>query len=113
LKQAAERTTQISSVPAFFATHLRRRLKAVGASKKEVRTDPLVAKQQAATLTKEQRLLKMIKELHLLHVGDPDYQQSDLIDDLKFRCKRAGLEWDDGMIQQLLMPIGSDAGEEN
>ena len=113
LNQAAERAGQISSVPAFFATHLRRRLKAGPAVNREPRPDPQIVKHQAAALSKEQKLLKMIKELRLLHVGDPDYQQSDLLDDLKFRCKKAGLEWDEEMIQFLLKPIHSDAGGEN
>jgi hypothetical protein len=113
LGQAAERAGQISSVPAFFAAHLRRRLKAGTAMKKDLRADPQLARQQAAALSKEQQLLKMIKELNLLHVGDPDYQQSDLIDDLKFRCKRASLEWDEAMIARLLKPVDVAAGEEN
>jgi hypothetical protein len=113
LNQAAERAGQISSVPAFFAAHLRRRFKAGPTVKREPRPDPQIVKQQAAALSKEQKLLKMIKELRLLHVGDPDYQQSDLIDDLKFRCKKAGLEWDEEMIQLLLKPLHSDAGVEN
>jgi hypothetical protein len=113
LNQAAERAGQISSVPAFFATHLRRRLKAGPTVKREPRPDPQIVKHQATALSKEQRLLKMIKELRLLHVGDPDYQPSDLMDDLKFRCKKAGLEWDEEMVQFLLKPIQTDAGGEN
>jgi len=104
LKRAAERAGQISSVPAFFAAHLRRRLKAGPSAISEPRQDSRPVKSQAESPSKEQRLSKMIRELQLLHVGDPDYRESDLIDDLRFRCDKAGLSWDEGMIQALLNP---------
>ena len=103
LKQAVERAGQISSVPAFLATHLRRRFHAGPSAKKNLSSYPQFEKPPAEP-SKEQRLLKMIKDLQMLHVGDPDYQESDLIDDLKFRCQKAGLNWDESMVSLLLNP---------
>jgi hypothetical protein len=102
LKQAGGRVNSVSSVPAFFAVHLRRRFKTGQGSPKEARLDSQLTKSQATALSKEQRILKMIKELTLLHVGDPDYSEQDLIDDLKFRCERDQISWNEEMVKNLL-----------
>ena len=104
LKRAAERAGAVSSAPAFLAAHLRRRFKA--SSAKPTKADRQLTKSQAASLTKEQKLLKMIKEIRQLHVGDAGYEQADLIEDLKYKCERQGIEWDEELVNRLL---GSDA----
>jgi hypothetical protein len=102
LKQAGGRAGSVSSAPAFFAAHLRRRFKTGQGSPKELRPDPQLTKSQAAALSKEQRFIKMIKELTMLHVGDPGYSEQDLIDDLKFRCERDQIGWDEERVRELL-----------
>lgn len=104
LTRAAERAGNVSSVPAFFAAHLRRRFKTGQAAKGEPGPDPQLTKSQVTSLTIEQKLLKMIKELRALHVGDPDYKESDLVDDIKFRCERNGITVDEESILKLLNP---------
>jgi hypothetical protein len=102
MKQAAARAGSVSSIPAFFAAHLRRRFKTSQSHKTVARPDLQSNKSPVASLTKEQRLLKMIKELRALHVGDPGYEKKDLIDDLKYKCDRDGLGWDEALINQVL-----------
>jgi hypothetical protein len=51
---------------------------------------------------KEMSLQKMIKELQMLHVGDPDYQEQDFLDDMKYRCERSGIDWDEEKAMKLL-----------
>ena len=101
LKQAAGRAGSVSSVPAFLAAHLRRRFK-TSTSAKPTKADRQLTKSQAASLTKEQKLVKMIKDLQRLHTGDSGYEQSDLIEDLKYKCERQGIELDDELVNKLL-----------
>ena len=101
LKLATGRVGAVSSVPAFFAAHLRRRFKSGQAAKNDP-PDRKLAKTQAAGLSKEQRLKKMIREIRHLHVGDPGYQETDLIDDLKYKCEREPIEWDEELVNKLL-----------
>jgi hypothetical protein len=109
LRQAAGRAGNVSSVPAFFAAHLRRRFK-TGQGRIEPRPDREMTRKQAVSLSTEQRLIKAIKELRTLHVGDASYQESDLLDDLKFRCGRDGIAWDEEMAQRLLNPSATENG---
>lgn len=109
LKRAAKRAGNVSSVPAFFAAHLRRRFKTGQGSKSE-KPDPELTRKQASALSTEQRLMKTIKELRMLHIGEFDYQETDLIDDLKFRCERAGIAWDEEMVQRLLNSSSIESG---
>jgi hypothetical protein len=102
LRRAAERAGSVSSVPAFFTAHLRRRFKTGQGSRTEPRSDSEMPKRQIATLSAEQKVMKAIKELRMLHVGDPDYQESDLIDDLKYRCEREGIAWDENQVRALM-----------
>ena len=101
LKLAAGRAETISSVPAFFAAHLRRRFKNVPATKSTIPSRKPV-KNQASSLSNEQRIKKIIREIRMLHVGDSSYNESDLIDDLKYRCGREHIEWDEELINKLL-----------
>ncbi|MFP5264486.1 MAG: hypothetical protein ACLGJB_21580 [Blastocatellia bacterium] len=48
------------------------------------------------------KLLEYIEHLRLVHKGDAGYQVSDLIDDLKFRCERDSLDWDEELVARLL-----------
>lgn len=102
LQRAAERAGSVSSVPAFFAAHLRRRFKTGQGSRNEPRTDLEMTKKPVATLSAEQKVMKAIKELKMLHVGDPDYQEQDFLDDLKFRCDKAGISWDENLVMRLV-----------
>jgi hypothetical protein len=102
LQRAAERAGSVSSVPAFFAAHLRRRFKTGQGSRNEPRTDLEMTKKPVATLSAEQKVMKAIKELKMLHVGDPDYQEQDFLDDLKFRCDKAGISWDENLVMRLM-----------
>lgn len=102
LKQAGARAGSVSSAPAFFTAHLRRRFKTGQLLRSEAHEDTQVTKSQAVVPTKEQQLLKTIRELRMLHVGDPDYQEQDLLDDLKFRCDKASISWDENLARMLL-----------
>ena len=101
LKRAANRAGSVSSVPAFLLAHLKRRFKA-GSTEKPTKADRQLTKSQAAQLTKEQKLVKMIKEISTLHVGDSGYSEDDLIEDLKYKCERANIEWDEQLVSSLL-----------
>jgi hypothetical protein len=107
LKQAAERAGNISSVPAFLATHLRRRFKKGTSAKEDKHSVPETSRAKGLALSKEQKILRMIKQLQTLHVGDSSYQEADMIDDLKYRCSRDGITWDDELIDKLLHPENS------
>ena len=41
-------------------------------------------------------------EIRQLHVGDRDYKTSDLVYDLKRRCEREGVDWDDDAFNGLV-----------
>lgn len=45
---------------------------------------------------------KMIREIRALHVGSNDYRVSDLIHDLKSRCAREGVTWNDDIANDVL-----------
>jgi hypothetical protein len=96
-------------VPAFFAAHLRRRFKTGQGTRSEPPNRELTRK-QAIILSTEQKLVKAIKELRMLHVGDSSYQESDLLDDLQFRCGREGIVWDEEMVRGLLGISEKDTG---
>ncbi len=49
----------------------------------------------------------MIKEIRMLHVGDAGYEESDLIEDLKYKCERQGIEWDEKLVCKLLNQAGT------
>jgi hypothetical protein len=71
-------------------------------SKPNERPNPDLTKSQAIALNREQKLIKMIKELSQLHTGDASYQEQDLKNDLKHKCERSGIRWDENLIDQLL-----------
>jgi hypothetical protein len=48
------------------------------------------------------RLSEYIDQIRQLHTGDAGYQISDLIDDLRFRCDREGITWDDEIVNTLV-----------
>jgi hypothetical protein len=102
LSRAAVRAGNVSSVPAFFAAHLKRRFKTGQPSKPPEPANREVTKQMAASLSKEQRFRKMIKELSLLHTGDQEYGRKDLIEDLRYRCSREELAWDEEIVNRIL-----------
>jgi hypothetical protein len=68
-----------------------------------VREQDLRAK--TTTQSREGRIRRMIRELRSLHTGDPGYQESDLIEDIKYRCQREQIEWDEALIAELLDSI--------
>jgi hypothetical protein len=105
LRRASARAGAISSVPAFFAEHLRRVFAKASRtqSKPGVREQDLRAK--TTTQSREGRIRRMIRELRSLHTGDPGYQESDLIEDIKYRCQREQIEWDEALIAELLDSI--------
>jgi hypothetical protein len=62
----------------------------------------VVAKCKHPRLATSLKLLEYIEHLRLLHEGDAGYQVSDLIDDLRFRCERDSLDWDEEIVTRLL-----------
>jgi hypothetical protein len=102
LRSAALRAGNVSSVPAFLAAHLKRRFKTGQTAKPVERPNAELTKSQAASLSKEQRFLKMIKELQQLHIGDAGYQEQDLREDLKYKCERNKIAWDEELVNKLL-----------
>jgi hypothetical protein len=72
---------------AFFVTGIQKELAGAGKAGR------------AALRKKYERWIGEIRELH---VGDRDYKTSDLIDDLKWRCSRDGVTWDDDVVNELL-----------
>jgi hypothetical protein len=103
LRRAAQRAGNVSSVPAFFAAHLRRRFASGQTARKGASPDRELVKQQAAVLSQEQKLRKMIKDIQLLHVGDAGYKDSDLIEDLKFKCERNHIAWNAELVDKLIL----------
>src|SRR5262249_55261566 len=108
LQRAAARAEPISSVPAFFAAHLRRRLRVTTTAKAEPRPDRELTKQQASKISNEQRLRKLLHEIRQLHVGDAAYGQSELLEDLRYRCEREGIAWDEDLVNKLIRPEGRE-----
>jgi hypothetical protein len=102
LRRAAARAGNVSSVSAFFTTHLKRRLKSGPSVKNNEQPNRELMKSQAKALSKETQLLKMKKELQQLHTGDPSYTKKELTDDLRFRCERSGIEWDENLVNKIL-----------
>lgn len=99
LTAAAQRAGQINNVPAFFAEHLRRLTSRAGKSKPEaVKKESRPRSRQ----TREERLKKMIDETLALHVGDGNYSEADLIEDVMFKAKRAGVECDEDILKSFL-----------
>jgi hypothetical protein len=99
LQIAAARAGQINNVPAFFAEHLRRALGRAGKSKHETtKKEPKPRSGQ----TKEERLKKIIDETRVLHVGDGNYTEHDLFEDVIFKAKRAGIDSDEKMLRTLM-----------
>jgi hypothetical protein len=62
----------------------------------------IVAKCKHPRLAITLKLLEYIEHLRLLHKGDAGYDVSDLIDDLRFRCQRDSLDWDEELVARLL-----------
>jgi hypothetical protein len=48
------------------------------------------------------KLQTWVDELRELHVGDPNRQPSDLVADLKDRCAREGISWDNDLVNEVL-----------
>jgi hypothetical protein len=61
-----------------------------------------VARCKHPRLTNAVQLEEQFNHLRQLHSGDAGYQQADLLDDLKFRCEREKITWDEELINRLL-----------
>ncbi|MEW6128031.1 MAG: hypothetical protein AB1757_13405 [Acidobacteriota bacterium] len=49
------------------------------------------------------KLYEALEELLALHLGDASYQESDLLEDLKFKIEREGLKWDESLAMALAL----------
>jgi hypothetical protein len=62
----------------------------------------VVAKCRHPRLETAIRIEEQINQLRHLHIGDASYQESDLLDDLRFRCEQEVIPWEEDVVNQLL-----------
>jgi len=65
-------------------------------------TGGVVAKCKHEKLQAALRLFDLLTQLRLHHAGDSAYQNSDLIEDLKYQCEREEMTWDPEIVNSLL-----------
>ena len=62
----------------------------------------VVAKCKHARLSVALKLLDHISELRQLHAGDSGYELDHLLNDLRYRCEREEITWDEQIVTSLL-----------
>ena len=69
---------------------------------KSILAETASGKENRSRAALKKKLEKMVAEVRALHAGTQNYQISDLIYDLKNRCAREGLIWNDDVANELL-----------